>query len=102
MTLIFWYSWEVLNPSKKWIKGSLALMAERWAAQARSITSWILDETSMGAPVWRQAITSWWSPNIDRAWVAMALAETCNAPGRSSPTILYMLGIIKRIPWDAV
>src|SRR5262249_7294135 len=50
----------------------------------------------------RQAITSEWSPKIDSAWVARARAVTCIVNGVSSPAILYMLGIIRRRPWEAV
>ena len=39
---------------------------------------------------------------MDRAWLARARAVTWRTPGSSSPAILYMLGIIKRSPWDAV
>ncbi len=53
-------------------------------------------------PIWRQAITSEWSPKIERAWVATVRAATCIVKGVSSPAILYMLGIIRRRPCDAV
>ena len=33
---------------------------------------------------------------------ASARAETCMTMGRSSPEILYMLGIMRSRPWDAV
>src|SRR5690554_6747589 len=102
MTSIFWYSWEVLKPSKKWRKGTLLLMAARCATRARSITSWTEPEDSMAKPVCLAAITSEWSPKMDRAWVATVQAETWNTPGRSSPAILYMLGIMSRSPWEAV
>ena len=47
-------------------------------------------------------MTSEWSPNIDRAWVASARAATWNTVAVSSPAILNMLGSIKRRPCDAV
>ena len=53
-------------------------------------------------PVWRTAITSLWSPKIDRAWVARVRAVTWKTVEVSSPAILYMLGIISSRPWDAV
>ncbi len=56
----------------------------------------------MANPVWRVAITSWWSPKMERAWAAMARAVTWKTAGKSSPEILYMLGIIRSSPWEAV
>ncbi len=56
----------------------------------------------MAKPVWRQAMTSEWSPKIDSAWVARVRADTCMTNGVSSPAILYMLGIISSRPCDAV
>src|SRR5208337_2297749 len=53
-------------------------------------------------PVWRVAITSLWSPKMESACVARVLAETWNTVAVSSPAILYMLGIIKRRPCEAV
>ena len=32
----------------------------------------------------------------------MARAETWKTPGRSSPAILYMFGIMSKRPWEAV
>ena len=84
----FWISWEVRNPSKKWMTPMLAWMADRWATGARSMTSWGLPEASMAMPVPRQAITSWWSPKMDRAWVVRVRAATWNTPGSPSPAIL--------------
>jgi hypothetical protein len=59
-------------------------------------------EARRAKPIWRQAITSEWSPKIDRAWVARVRAATCSVNGVSSPAILYMLGIMRRSPCDAV
>ncbi len=39
---------------------------------------------------------------MDSAWEATALADTWMTPGRFSPAILYMLGIISKRPCDAV
>src|SRR6516162_9413373 len=47
-------------------------------------------------------MTSEWSPKIDSACVASARAVTCIVKGVSSPAILYMLGIIRSRPCDAV
>ena len=56
----------------------------------------------MAQPVERQDMTSEWSPKMERAWAAMARAETWKTVGVSSPAILNMLGIIRRSPWLAV
>ncbi len=77
-------------------------MVLKWATSARSMTSWTEAEASMAKPVWRQAMTSEWSPKMERAWVASARAETWKTEGMSSPAILYMFGIINKRPWDAV
>ena len=36
------------------------------------------------------------------AWEATQRAETWITQGRSSPAILYIFGIMRRSPWDAV
>ena len=56
----------------------------------------------MAKPVCRQAITSLWSPKMDRAWVDRARALTWNTQGSSSPASLYMVGIMSSSPWEAV
>ena len=56
----------------------------------------------MATPVARAAITSPWSPKIDSAWVASERAATWKTAGVSSPAILYMFGIIRSKPWEAV
>ncbi len=56
----------------------------------------------MAQPVARQAMTSSWSPKMERACVAMARAAIWNTVEVSSPAILYMLGIIRRRPCEAV
>ena len=80
----------------------LPLIAARWATGAKSMTSCTELVASIAKPVARVAITSEWSPNIERAWAASERAVTWNTPGSSSPAILYMLGIMRRRPWDAV
>ena len=67
-----------------------------------SWASWTDDDAKSAKPVWRAAITSEWSPNIDKAWVATVLAATWMTVGVSSPAILYMLGSISSRPWEAV
>ena len=56
----------------------------------------------MAKPVWRQDMTSEWSPKMLSACVASARAVTCKQKGISSPAILYMLGIINSSPCEAV
>ena len=56
----------------------------------------------MANPVVRAAITSLWSPKIDRAWVARVRAATWMTVAVSSPAILNMLGSMRRRPCDAV
>src|SRR5205085_12448787 len=55
-----------------------------------------------GNPVWRAAITSWWSPKIESACAARDRAATCITDAVSSPAILYMLGILSSRPWAEV
>ena len=95
-------SWEVLNPSKKWRKGTRLSSVAEWAMSAMSCASWTLLEQSMANPVWRHAITSVWSPKIESPWLATARAETCITKLVSSPAILYMFGTISRSPCEAV
>ena len=84
------------------MKGTRDSRVAAWATAAMSCASWTEFEASMAKPVWRQAMTSEWSPKMERAWVASARAVTCIVKGVSSPAILYMLGIIRRRPWEAV
>ena len=56
----------------------------------------------MAKPVWRQAMTSLWSPKMQSEWVARVRADTWNTQGSSSPAILYMLGIMSNRPCEAV
>ena len=73
-----------------------------WATRARSIASCTELDASMAKPVARAAMTSLWSPKIDRACAASERAATWKTVGVSSPAILYMLGIISSRPCDAV
>ena len=73
-----------------------------WATSARSWASCTEPEHSIAKPICRQAMTSEWSPKIERAWAATVRAATCMVKGVSSPAILYMLGIMRRSPCDAV
>jgi hypothetical protein len=52
----------------------------------------LLARLSMAKPVVRAAITSLWSPKMDRAWVASVRAATWMTVGVSSPAILNMFG----------
>ncbi len=95
-------SWLVRKPSKKCRNGTFALSVERCATSARSIASWTELDASMAKPVWRHAITSEWSPNMLSACAASARALTWKTVGKSSPDILYILGIMSSKPWLAV
>ena len=46
------------------------------------MTSWTLPSASMAKPVWRQAMTSEWSPKMFSAWVATVRADTWNTAGQ--------------------
>ena len=98
----FCISCDVLNPSKKFTKGILALRAAKWATADKSITSWTDPSANIANPVCLAAITSWWSPKMFNAEVANALADTWNTDGNNSPAILYMFGIINNKPCEAV
>ena len=95
-------SCEVRKPSKKCRNGTRASSVAACAIAARSCASWTEPEASIAKPVWRQAITSEWSPKIESACVATVRAATCMVNGVSSPAILYMLGIISSRPCEAV
>ena len=99
---IFASSCEVRKPSKKCRKGTRDSRVAACAIAARSWASCTEFEQRSAKPVCRQAITSEWSPNIERAWVANVRAVTCMVKGDSSPAILYMLGIMRSRPWEAV
>ena len=47
-------------------------------------------------------MTSWWSPKIQSTCEASVRADTWKTVGMSSPAILYMFGIIRSRPWEAV
>src|ERR1051326_1654286 len=93
-------SCEVLKPSKKWMNGTRDLSVAAWEIRARSATSWTEFEESIAKPVDRAAMTSLWSPKIESACVATALAAIWKTVDVSSPAILNMLGIIRRSPCD--
>ena len=99
---IFWTSCEVRKPSKKWRNGTRLSSVDAWATIAMSCASCTELEQSIAKPVWRHAITSPWSPKMQRPWHARERAETWNTVGVSSPAILYMFGIISRRPCEAV
>ena len=95
-------SCEVRKPSKKCTNGTRVASEAAWATSARSWASCTQEEASRANPVCRTAITSAWSPKIDRPCAASDRAATCSTAGVSSPAILYMLGIISSRPWEAV
>ena len=95
-------SWEVRNPSKKCTNGTRVAIVAACATSARSWASCTDAEESIANPVCRTAITSEWSPKIDRPCVASDLAATCSTADVSSPAILYMFGIISSRPCDEV
>ena len=99
---IFCISCDVRNPSKKLRNGMRLLSVARCATGARSMTSCTEPSQSIAKPVWRQAITSMWSPNILNELPASERADTWNTVGNFSPAILYMLGIMSSKPCDAV
>ena len=90
------------NPSKKCMNGTRDFIVAVWAMSAMSWHSCTVEEHSMAKPVCRQAMTSWWSPKIDRPWAARERAATWKTVLVSSPAILYMLGIMSSRPWEAV
>jgi hypothetical protein len=59
-------------------------------------------EASIANPVPRAAMTSEWSPKIDRAWVATLRAATCMHSDVSSPAILNRFGVMSSSPCDDV
>ena len=90
------------NPSKKCTNGTRVDSVAACATSAMSCASCTDAEASSANPVWRTAITSEWSPKIDRPCAASDRAATCSTAGVSSPAILYMFGIISSRPCDAV
>jgi hypothetical protein len=82
--------------------GTRVLSVAAWAISARSWASCTEFDASSEKPVARTAMTSLWSPKIDRPCAAIERAATCITNGVSSPAILYMLGIISSRPCDAV
>ena len=95
-------SCDVRKPSKKWTNGIRARSVAACATAAMSCDSCTEAELSRQTPVWRMAMTSWWSPKIDRPCVASERAATWNTVDVSSPAIRYRLGIISSRPCDAV
>ncbi len=95
-------SCEVRKPSKKCTNGTREARVDAWATSARSWASCTEADASIAQPVGRAAITSEWSPKIDRAWVATVRAATWITAGVSSPAILNMFGSISSNPCEAV
>ena len=99
---IVFSSCEVRKPSKKWMNGTRDRSVAACATTARSCASCTESEASSAKPVPRAAITSEWSPKMERPCAASDRAATWNTAGVSSPAILYMLGSIRSRPCDAV
>src|SRR5512140_3274420 len=79
-------SCEVRKPSKKWRNGTRASSVAAWETRARSCASCTEPEASWAKPIWRQAITSEWSPKIESACAATvgaALQCAVDGPGRA-------------------
>ena len=77
-------------------------MAERWATAPMSMHSCTLEEASCAQPLWRQAMTSEWSPKMEIECVPTERAATCITAGSCRPAMRYMGGIISIRPWDEV
>jgi hypothetical protein len=77
-------------------------MAARCATAARSMHSCTQEEASWAKPVWRQAMTSEWSPKMEKALVPTVRAATWITPGRSWPAMRYSGGTMSMRPWLAV
>ena len=84
------------------MNGTFDFRVARCATNPRSSTSCTEADARRANPVWRVAMTSEWSPKMERACPARARAETWKTVGKSSPAILYMFGIINRSPCEAV
>ena len=56
------------------------------------MTSCTLASASMAKPVWRQAITSEWSPKMFRAWAATVRADTWKTRGQQLAGDLVHVG----------
>ena len=97
-TSIFWISWLVRKPSKKCCTGMCPLIALRCATAPMSMASCTLEEASWAQPIWRQAITSEWSPKMDTDSVATLRAATCMTAGSCRPAMRYIGGIISIRP----
>ena len=89
---ILFTSCEMRKPSKKWRKGTRASSVAAWAIRAMSCASCTDAAESIAQPVERQAITSLWSPKIERAWVAMVRAVTWKTVGGEFPGDLEHVG----------
>ncbi len=69
---------------------------------ARSWASWTEPAQVSAKPVLRAAMTSLWSPKMDRDWQARERAETRKSVGSISPAILCMFGSMSIRPCEAV
>jgi hypothetical protein len=80
------------------IIGTLDLIVAIWQARPISITYYTVDENIIAKPVYLAAITSEWSPWIDKDYLVIALAAIWKTAGISSPAIKNIFGIFKRRP----
>ena len=102
MSSILLTSCEVRNPSKKWRNGTRLRNEAACAMSAKSCASCTLALPSKAKPVVRAAITSWWSPKMERPCAARERAATWNTAEVSSPAILYIFGNMSIRPCEAV
>ena len=84
---IFCTSWEVRKPSKKCMNGTRDSSVAACATSARSCASCTSEEAIIAMPVWRQAMTSEWSPKMHVPCTASARAATWKTAGSSSPAM---------------
>ncbi len=84
------------------MNGTRPSIAARCGTAVRSITSCTLPSHIMASPVCLHAITSEWSPKMEKACVPTVLELTCRTPGSSSPLSLYSAGTISISPCEAV
>ena len=79
-----------------------ARMALRCATAARSAACCTLPLESRAKPVWRQFITSEWSPKMEKACVPTVRDATCSTIGSRSPAMRCSVGIMSINPCEAV
>lgn len=60
--------------------------------------AYTLSEKSIANPVYLQAITSEWSPWMDKEFFVIVLAVMWKTAGTNSPAIKYIFGIFNNSP----